>query len=149
MKKVTLLLIAVALSAMAFAQADFSGTWALNSSKSELGDMGFAPSKLVIKQSGNEMSVEQTMDMQGQTMNSTNKYTLDGKESTNEGFGGNPSKSTATWSADKKALTVVTKIDMQGNAFEIKAVYKMDGSNLVVDNSMGDFGSTKQVFDKQ
>ena len=149
MKKITLLLVAFAFSTLAFAQTDFSGTWALNSSKSELGDMGFAPSKLVIKQSGNEMSVEQTMDMQGQTMNSTTKFTLDGKESTNEsGFGG-ATKSTATWSADKKALTIVTKIDMQGNAFEIKAVYKMDGSNLVVENSMGDFGSTKQVFDKK
>ncbi|MBN2636788.1 MAG: hypothetical protein JXR61_11000 [Prolixibacteraceae bacterium] len=149
MKKFTLLMIAIAFSAFAFAQTDFSGTWALNNSKSELGEMSFAPSKLVIKQSGNEMTVEQTMDMMGQTNTSTTKYTLDGKESTNEGFGGNASKSTATWSADKKALTVVTKIDMQGNAFEIKAVYKMDGSNLVIENSMGDFGSTKQVFDKQ
>ena len=149
MKKITLLLIAFAFSAIAFAQTDFSGTWALNTAKSKLGEQSFAPSKVVIAQSGNEMSVETTNNFQGQENTRTSKYTLDGKESSNEGFGGNPIKSTATWSADKKALTVITKIDMQGNAFEIKAVYKMDGNNLVIENSMGDFGSETQVFDKK
>lgn len=149
MKKITLLLIAFAFSTFAFAQVDFSGTWALNTSKSKLGDRSFAPQKVVITQKGNEMTVETTSDFQGQERTRSNKYTLDGKESTNEGFGGNPVKSTAVWSADKKVLTVTTKMDMQGNEMVIKAVYKMDGPNLVIDQSFGDFGSETQVFDKK
>ena len=149
MKKFTLLLIAFAFSTFAFAQADFSGTWALNTSKSKLGEQSFAPQKVVITQKGNDMTVETTNNFQGQERTRSNKYTLDGKESTNEGFGGNPVKSTAVWSADKKVLTVNTKIDMQGNEMTIKAVYKMDGPNLVIDQSFGDFGSETQVFDKK
>ena len=114
MKKFTLLLIAFAFSTFAFAQADFSGTWALNTSKSKLGEQSFAPQKVVITQKGNDMTVETTV-----------------------------------WSADKKVLTVNTKIDMQGNEMTIKAVYKMDGPNLVIDQSFGDFGSETQVFDKK
>ncbi len=152
MKKITLLLIAFAFTTFAFAQADFSGSWALNTSKSKLGDQSFAPKSLTIKQSGNEMTIESVTDFMGQTNTSTNKYTLDGKESTNEGFGGNPTKSTATWSADKKELTISTKIDMQGNEMVIKSVYKKDGDNLVVNQSMnssfGDMSET-QVFDKK
>lgn len=149
MKKVTLLMLAFAFSTFAFAQTNFSGTWTLNTSKSKLSEQSFAPSKVVIAQNGNVMSVETTSDMMGQTNTRTNKYTLDGKESSNEGFGGNPVKSTAVWSADKKALTVSTKMSMQGNEMIIKAVYKMDGSNLVIDSSFGDFGSETQVFDKK
>ncbi len=149
MKKFTLLMIAIAFSAFAFAQADFSGTWTLNTSKSKLGEQSFAPQKVVITQKGNDMTVETTSNFQGQERTRSNKYTLDGKESSNEGFGGNPVKSTAVWSADKKVLTVNTKMDMQGNEMVIKAVYKMDGANLVIDQSFGDFGSETQVFDKK
>ena len=150
MKRITLLLIEVAFTTFSFAQTDFSGTWKINTSKSKLGEQSFAPQKVVITQSGNDMSVETTTDFMGQINTRTSKYKLDGSESSNEGMmGGSPIKSTAKWSDDKKVLTVTTKIDMQGSEMVMSAVYKMDGSNLVIESSMGDFGSETQVFDKQ
>ncbi len=148
MKKITLLLIAFAFSTFAFAQTDFSGTWTLNTSKSKLGERNFAPKSVVIVQKGNEMSVESHNEFQGQERTRTNKYTLDGKECTNPGFRDSEIKSTANWSADKKSLTIASKFNTPNGDMEMKAVYKMDGDNLVIESSFGD-RSTTQVFDKK
>ncbi len=103
-------------------KANFSGTWALNAEKSTFGQGaggpggqapqgqaqqgqrgGFGGGNFVAKQEANLLSVDRTRG--DQTV--TSKYTLDGKESVNA-TGRGESKSTATWSADGKNLTIVT-----------------------------------------
>lgn len=152
MKKFAFLLSAILFTTMAFAQTDFSGTWKLNSSKSKLGERSFAPREIVIVQKGNDLSVESHSEWQGQERTRTNKYTLDGKESVNAGFRDSEIKSTAVWSGDKKFLTVTSKFEMQNGEMTMKAVYKMDGKNLIIESSSSSsFGdrSETQVFDKQ
>jgi len=148
MKKIVFLLSAVFFSSMLFAQTNFSGTWTLNTSKSKLGERNFAPKSVVIVQKGNEMSVESHSEWQGQERTRTSKYTLDGKECINPGFRDSEVKSKAAWSGDKKSLTVTSKFETPNGEMTMEAVYKMDGENLVIENSFGD-RSTTQVFDKK
>jgi hypothetical protein len=101
-------------------KANFSGTWAFNAEKSNMGQPpqggggggrmgGFGGGNFVAKQEANLLTVDRTRTAQdGQTMTVTSKYTLDGKESVNT-TGRGESKSVATWSADGKSLTIVTK----------------------------------------
>ncbi len=115
-------------------KTNFSGTWALNTEKSNFGQaQGQGPGggqrmgmigggNFTAKQEANLLTVERTRTgRDGETINTTMKYTLDGKESVNESFGGE-SKSVATWSADGKTLTIVTTrtFDMGGETREMK-----------------------------
>jgi hypothetical protein len=105
-------------------KANFTGTWAFNAEKSQMGQGqgqppqgqqpqgqgqgqgqrgGFGGGNFVAKQEANLLTVDRTRG--DQTV--TSKYTLDGKESVNS-TGMGDSKSVATWSADGKVLTIVT-----------------------------------------
>jgi len=117
-------------------KANFSGTWALNAEKSTLGQGagapggqapqgqapqgqrgGFGGGNFVAKQDASLLTVDRTRG--DQTV--TSKYTLDGKESVNT-TGRGESKSTATWSADGKNLTIVTTrtIERDGQSTQMK-----------------------------
>ena len=152
MKKLVLFLIVVFISSSLVAQTDFSGTWTLNSSKSKLGERSFAPKSVVIVQKDNNFSLESHNEWQGEERVRNSKYTLDGKECINPGFRDSEIKSTAVWSGDKKSLTITSKFEMQNGEMTMKAVYKMDGKNLVIESSSSSsFGdrSETQVFDKK
>jgi len=107
-------------------KANFSGTWAYNAEKSQVGQGqgqpaqgqppqgqgqrmgGFGGGNFVAKQEANLLTVDRTRTGQdGQAITITSKYTLDGKESINT-MGQGESKSIATWSADGKTLSIVT-----------------------------------------
>lgn len=153
MKKILFLFSAVFFSTLLFAQTDFSGDWKLNTSKSKLGEQfSFAPKEVIIVQKGNDLSVETHSEFQGQEFTQTNKYTLDGKECVNAGFMDTEVKSTLSWSDDKKALKIVSKIPFQGETMTITNVYKKDGDNFIVEmkssSSYGDMEET-QVYDKK
>jgi len=118
----------VAFSFLANAQTvktNFTGTWAINEEKSNLGDgprMGGGD--ITAKQDGNILTVERTFtNRDGQTMTSNMKYTLDGKESLNTSQRGD-SKSIAAWSADGKTLTISTTrtFNMNGETRNIQSV---------------------------
>lgn len=152
MKKLVFLFSAIFFTTMVFAQADFSGSWTLNTSKSKLGERSFAPKSVVIVQTKSDISIETRSEFNGEERVRKSKYTLDGKECTNKGFRDMDVKSTAVWSADKKSLTITSKIQMDNGDMTMKSVYKMDGANLVnqssSSSSMGDRSET-QVFDKK
>lgn len=152
MKKLVFLFSAIFFTTMVFAQTDFSGSWTLNTSKSKLGERSFAPKSVVIVQTKSDISIETHNVFQGEERVRKSKYTLDGKECTNKGFRDMDVKSTAVWSADKKALTITSKISMDNGDMTMKSVYKIDGANLVnqssSSSSMGDRSET-QVFDKK
>ena len=107
-----------------FAQANFAGNWGLNESKSNFGESQFrmGATSMVITQAANLLTVESTMPgRDGGEMKTSAKYTLDGKVSENPAFN-STRKSTATWSADKSALTIVSTMtfDMGGETREMK-----------------------------
>lgn len=119
-------------------KANFSGKWALNAEKSNMGQPaqgqgqpmqgggmrmgGFGGGDFTATQSANLLTVERTRTGQdGQSTTTTAKYTLDGKESVNA-MGRGESKSTATWSSDGKLLTIITTRTMErdGQSTEMK-----------------------------
>lgn len=117
--------VSVFISAGLFAQANFSGTWAFNESKSNFGEsqFRFAATKMVVTQAGNVLTVESTMPgRDGGEMKTTSKYNLDGSVSENPMFN-TTRKSTAAWSADKTALTITSTMTFErdGESREIKS----------------------------
>jgi hypothetical protein len=152
MKKTALILAAVLVSSLTFAQTDLSGSWTLNASKSQLGERTFAPKELVLVQKDNNLSIESHTAFQEQEMTTTDKLTLDGKECTNAGFMDTQKKSIATWSDDKTTLKVVSKIAFQDQTIATTESYKLNAGTLVVESSMNaPFGETKEtrIYDKK
>lgn len=144
-------------------KTDFSGTWAFNADKSNTGNggpgggRGFGGGDMTVKQEGNVLTVSTTRPGRdgGDPVTTTVKYTLDGKESVNTSQRGD-SKSTATWSADGKSLTIKTSrtFDMNGETRTMNSseVWTLNGNNLNVASTMstpnGEMNSTR-VYDKK
>lgn len=106
-------------------QTNFSGTWALNESKSNFGDsqFRFAATSMVVTQDANTLTVESTRPgRDGEEMKTSAKYTLDGKVSENPMFN-TTRKSTVTWSPDKSSLIIASTMtfDMNGETREMKS----------------------------
>lgn len=116
-------------------KANFAGKWAFNATKSDMGQPpqggggggqrmgGFGGGDFTAAQEANLLTVERTRTNQdGQTVTTTSKYTLDGKVSVNTTARGE-SKSTATWAADGKSLTIVTTrtFERDGQSMEMKS----------------------------
>jgi hypothetical protein len=155
------MVLSLLLSAATYAQnANFSGSWAYNESKSKLGDGGFRmiSQKLTITQNENNFTLERSFTGQDGTERKSNEtYTLDGKESVNPVFN-TSKKSIATWSADKKSLTVasVMVLEMNGDKMEIKTteIYSLNDADKSLSlnshstSSMGDRTATL-VYDKK
>jgi hypothetical protein len=132
MKRVVLLALATAIvlpfHVRAQAKPDFSGTWTLDTAKSDpapqgRGGGGGGGGTQTIKQTGTELAVT-TEGRQGpQTMT----YKLDGSESTNQvmGRGGAQTvKSTAKW--DGSSLVIETTRDFNGMSITSKEVRRLD-----------------------
>lgn len=137
-------------------KVDFSGTWTLNESKSNLGDNGGrrGGGNFVAKQEANLLTVDRTRTNQnGETVNTTSKYTLDGKECVNT-TGRGDSKSTAKWSADGKSLTIVTKFSFDGNEMTSTEVWTLPDAKTISiaatrKNREGEDVKTTRVYDKK
>jgi hypothetical protein len=107
---------------------------------------------MVLVQDAATLTVERHSEFQGQEFVIKDKFTLDGKECLNEGWQGTKKKSTATWSDDKKVLTIKSAIPMEG-AGEITITEKYaltEGALSVVSTSSSDWGTNSEtyVFDK-
>ena len=161
LKSVFFMVLSLLLSAATYAQsANFSGSWAYNESKSKLGEGGFRmiSQKLTITQNENSFTLERSFTGQDGTERKSNEtYTLDGKESVNPVFN-TSKKSIATWSSDKKSLTVasVMVLEMNGDKMEIKTteIYSLNDADKSLSlnshstSSMGDRTATL-VYDKK
>jgi hypothetical protein len=141
------------------AKTNFSGTWAFNEAKSNLGEgPGFrGASKLVITQDDNNLTVARDRTNQnGETTTTTDKYTLDGKECVNTS-GRGPSKTIVTWAADGKSLNfaVTRTFERDGQTTEMKSseVWTLaDAAALSVVNIMnfqGEERKTTYAYDKK
>lgn len=162
LKSGLIITLSLMISGLLFGQgaANFSGSWSFNESKSNLGEGGMRmiSQKMTIAQDEKSFKLDRSFTGQdGQERNTTETYTLDGKESVNPVFN-TSKKSTATLAADKKSLTVssVMVSEMNGEKNEIKTVevYKLaDGDKtLSIDSqstsSMGERKATL-VYDKK
>jgi hypothetical protein len=140
-------------------KTSFSGKWAFNETKSNLGEgRGFrAASQLTITQDGNNLSVDRVRTNQnGETTTTTEKFTLDGKECVNTSQRG-PSKAVVTWSADGKALNFAIsrtfERDGQTNEFKSTEIWTLTDPNTLsltsVMNFQGEERKTTYVYDKK
>jgi len=137
----------------AFAKPNFSGDWKLNAAKSSFGQMP-GPNSMTEKITHEEpkltTAIKMSSDQGDFDMKAT--YTTDGKECTNEGFGGSPTKSTAKWDGD--TLVIESKGQFGDSEFSMseKWVLSPDGKVLTVTrlfkSAMGE-GEQKMVLEKQ
>ena len=141
------------------AKANFSGSWAFNESKSNLGEgRGFrSAGQMTVTQDGNNLTVARVRTNQnGESTTTTDKYTLDGKESVNTA-GMGPSKSIVKWSADGKALNfaVTRTFDRNGETTTIKSteVWTLTDAKTLSVQSTSVFQDTERkttiVYDKK
>ena len=141
-------------------KANFAGTWAFNAEKSNLGDSpqaGRMGGDFTATQEANLLTTVRTRTGQdGQATTTTTKYPLDGKVSVNT-TGRGESKSTATWSADGKVLTIVTTstFERDGQTTEMKStqVWSLTGPTAlsIVTTAATPNGERKttMVYDKK
>ena len=139
---------------------DFSGTWKLNESKSELGQFGGRgiASKIVIEQKADAVSLAKTAtNFQGEEATTTEVLSFDGKEAESLVFGTAKRKAKLKWSADGQNMLVSASIafERQGQSFDITSTetwaLSADGKTLTVSTNLatpqGEI-STKAVYEK-
>ncbi len=133
---------------------NFSGSWALNESKSTMpeggGRMMMGGREFTVTQEANLLT-RKSVGRDGTERIS--KYTLDGKESINS-MGDNQIPSVATWSADGKSLTIKTTMEFNGNKRTSIAVWSMpDAKTLSIattsTNREGNEVKATMVYDKK
>jgi hypothetical protein len=132
---------------------NFSGTWKLNTSKSDWGmAAAMAPEKMeqVITHDDPTLKVKTTQTGAQGTNTTESAYTTDGKDSINM-LGGQEAKTVATWDGSK--LVMKSKRQMQGMDISITGNWTLsaDGKTLTIVNSIsapqGEF-DIKMVLEK-
>lgn len=156
---VTAAAFAAVCSAHTFRQStNFSGDWTLNAQKSELGEMAArVPTKLKVTQSADALTTERTSNFNGEERKTTEKITLDGKESENTVFGNSKKKSIAKWENNGQTLHLNSNIlfERDGQTIEIKGTenWKLldGGKTLTIESTSvstrGTFAA-KAVYEK-
>jgi hypothetical protein len=142
-------------------QTNFSGTWALNEGKSELGQFGArgAANKIIVDQKDGAVTVTRNATgFTGEATSSTEALATDGKEVETTVFNGAKKKSSLKWAADGQTFTITYGIlfEANGQSFELKGTETWslgaDGKSITLQNAMttpqGDI-TTKAVYDKQ
>jgi len=153
-KRFAVVLAALILAALpALAKPNFSGDWKLNAAKSTFGEMP-APSSMTMKITHADPKVtaaSKSSSERGEFEISAT-YTTDGAPTTNQGFGGNPTTSTAKWDGD--VLSIETKGKFGDNDFTMQDKWSLseDGKVLSIlrtfKSSMGE-AQQKLVLEKQ
>ncbi len=150
---IALVLIAPVMTQAQAGKANFSGSWTFNAEKSTLPEGGggqrFGGGDMTVTQDATTLT--QSRAGRDGTPRET-KYILDGKENVNT-TGRGESKYTATWSADGKSLTIVTKMSFNDNEFTTSSVWSLkDAKTLAIENTrQGQSGEVKttMVYDKK
>ena len=129
------------------AKVDFSGEWALNAEKSEMGGdsgggrggrRGMGYSKMVVEQSENKLVVNAyRQNRDGEEVVTASTYTLDGKECENAGNFGTRI-SVAKWAKDGKSLVINSTMtgERGGEQFTMESseTWSIQDGNLVIES---------------
>ncbi|MEN9686082.1 MAG: hypothetical protein RLZZ28_1868 [Bacteroidota bacterium] len=143
-------------------QANFSGSWVLNESKSELGQFGArgASSKIEVDQKSESVTINRTgvSFSTGETIVSGVTLPNDGKEVESMFLGSSKMKSSLKWAADGNSFAISYSIafEMNGQTFDITGNEKWslgaDGKSIVLLTTLstpqGEI-ETKALYDKQ
>ena len=155
-RRASLIVCFLASASVALAAPDFSGSWKINASKSKTSGQFPLPQRFERKIAHTEPTLTVTTTRSGfqggNDVTTETKYSTDGKETTNPGFGGSQMKSVAKWEGD--ALTIQSSASTANGDFTIKERWTVssDGKTLeVVSKIAGGFGEfeTTYVLDKQ
>jgi hypothetical protein len=143
----------LAVATMAFAQTDFSGSWAPDVDAAAAtaggggggGGRGMMNVPMAIKQTKDTLTIERTIGENKVVQT----YKLDGTESTNtqQGRGGTVEiKSVAKWDGPKLVITS-KRPGQDGAIVETTATWSLAGGVLTIENT-GGRGPSKQTFKK-
>lgn len=153
-RAVTASFVFLAFTALSFAQGkpNFSGTWKLNTAKSDFGPLPRPDTRTdVIEHADPALKISVSSTGAQGAQNYVVNLTTDGKEATNS-FGPNPAKSTATWDGNK--LQVNTNLKFNDQDVAIKSIWTLspDGKTLTLNthftSPMGEADQTL-IYDKQ
>jgi len=146
----------LACSGIVLAAPNFSGSWKINAAKSKSGGQFPLPERFERKIAHTEPALQVTTTRTGfqggGDITTDAKYTTDGKETVNPGFGDNEMKSVTKWEGD--ILTIRSSLSTPNGDITISERWSLsaDGKILEVVNKVsggfGDFEST-YVLDKQ
>jgi hypothetical protein len=158
MRSHTFRVFATALLAVAFgllqaqAKPNFSGTWKLNTGKSDFGAMP-APDTRADKITHEDPDLKDSFTQSGQMgeVTAEMKYSTDGKETTNS-VRGNQIKSTAKWEGDELAIAGKTSFNGADVTLNDRWSLSADGKTLTIQRHVNSpMGETDQkiVLEKQ
>ena len=154
MKQTVFVLTLLLFSSATIAQkVKFSGEWILNEDKSELGrEYSLAPASISIKQTRKLLVINSVHIWKDQALYSEQRFTLDGKESKNAGFGDSTTLSTAKMNRESKTIKIVTQGRAEGLDYTFTQDISLREGHLVVnaraETALGELLETF-VFDKQ
>ena len=154
MKKISVRSAAIALTfclctfvAAAQTKPNLTGTWKMNSSKSNFANANNHPSEITIKFDQKDFSFTESLTV---TENGEHKmdlkYTADGKETTNQ-FENQPVQTTASWEGE----TLVIEVKIEKGLFIRKITISSDGKTMTmtVHHAKGENASDTVVLEKQ
>ena len=138
-------LLAFAVAASGQKTPDFSGSWTVDTSRSEMPQMGgmgsggrmggamgggMANMSITIKQTADALTIEQKMGEMSRTIT----YKLDGSESVNQGMRGGEVKSTSKWDGDKLVTESTQTVTGPNGEMTIKSkeVRSLDADGAMV-----------------
>jgi hypothetical protein len=158
MRSYSLRVFSVALLAAAFgllqaqAKPNFSGTWKLNTGKSDFGAMP-APDTRTDKITHEDPDLKDSFTQSGPMgeVAAEMKYSTDGKETTNS-VRGNEIKSTAKWEGDELAIAGKTSLNGADVTLSDRWALSADGKTLTIQRHVASpMGETDQkiVLEKQ
>jgi hypothetical protein len=142
-------------------KTNFSGSWALNESKSEFGEFGsrFAARKIKADQKDAAITISKTVATQdGSEVTNDETLTFDGKTIESTGLFNSKRKSVMKWADDGQSFVInyTVAFERDGETTEVtgKEAWSLsaDGKTLTVQvNSTSSFGefASKAVYDKQ
>jgi hypothetical protein len=99
-------------------KANFSGTWKLNESKSDLGEFGgrFAARKFKVEQKEDGITISRTgTNFQGEEYTTTENLSFDGKVNEMTVFETSKKKSSIKWSDDGNSFTITYTMEFNFN----------------------------------
>jgi len=147
-------------------KVNFSGTWILDKSKSDVSQfIGVgedtdkaqnASMTMVVEQQGASLRVTRILKTQGDERKELHTYKIDGNETTNTGFRGETVVARAFWEGDKLVVvsTRTKRVLMKEISGEIRSVWSLspDGKILTIAaqiNSPRGEQRVRAVYDKQ
>jgi len=152
--------------ASAEGKVNFSGTWILDKSKSDVSQfigvgedtekIQNASMTMMVEQEGANLRVTRIMKIQGDERKEIHTYKIDGNETTNTGFRGETVVARAFWEGDKLVVvsTRTKRILTKDLSAESRGVWSLspDGKLLTIAaqvNSLRGEQRVRAVFDKQ